>query len=95
MKEPIKAGDRCEVISGLGRRKSPNIGLVVDIISRTGEHSTLGVVWLCKAPDIQQLSWAGGYTKTGWADFPVAWLKKIEPDAGPGKAQETKKEISA
>lgn len=86
MKEPIKAGDKCEVIGGLGRSKSPNLGLEVVVKSRTGEHSTLGVVWLCEHPSIQQLSDAGAYVTTGWADFPVAWLRKISDPVSDYKA---------
>jgi len=82
MKEPIKAGDKCEVISGLGRHKSPNLGLVVTTESRTGEHSLHGVVWRCTSPDLVQLNDGGGYVKFGWADIPVAWLRKLdEPNA--------------
>ena len=83
MKEPIKAGDKCVVISGLGRHKSPNLGLEVVTKSRTGEHSLLGVVWYCEHPSIQQLTDAGTYITTGWADFPVAWLRKIEDPTTP------------
>lgn len=82
MREPIKSGDKCEVISGMGRHKSPNIGVEVVVESRTGEHSLHGVVWKCVSPDIVQLTDAGGYMKLGWADIPAAWLRKLdEPNA--------------
>lgn len=83
MNEPIKAGDKCEVITGMGRHKSPNIGLEVTVESRTGEHSQYGVVWKCTSPDLCQLDDGGGYIKPGWADIPAAWLRKIS-DAAPG-----------
>lgn len=95
MNEPIKAGDKCKVISGLGRHKSPNVGLTVTAVSRTGEHSTLGVVWYCTAPDVQQLTDAGAYVKTGWADFPVAWLRKLGDPATPNnEASTVKREVT-
>lgn len=78
--EPIKAGDLCEVISGLGRHKSPNLGLFVKAISTVGDHSLYGRVWRCEGPHVQQLTDTGTYQVTGWADFPVTWLRKIKPD---------------
>lgn len=80
MSEPIKAGDLCEVVGGLGRGRSPNLGLTVVAKSLQGEHSAYGRVWRCEGQGVCQLSDTGSYIKTGWADFPVAWLRKIEPD---------------
>jgi hypothetical protein len=91
MNEPIKAGDKCEVINALGRGKSPNIGLEVTVVSRTGEHSTLGVVWHCSNPDIVQLGDAGNYLRSGWADFPTAWLKKLGDPTTPKSEASTVK----
>ena len=79
MSKPIQAGDSCLVINGLGRSKSPNIGQRVVVISLQGEHSQHGRVWRCRGPNVQQLTCAGTYTVTGWADFPVSWLQKIDP----------------
>lgn len=79
MSEPIKAGDLCIVCGGLGGARSPNLGLHVHVVSLRGEHSRFGRVWRCEAPEIQQLSDSGTYETTGWADFPVAWLKKVPP----------------
>lgn len=79
MKEPIKAGDLCEVIGGQGQIKSPNIGLQVTVASFQGEHSRLGRIWRCQGPGVQQLTDAGTYVVTGWADFAQTWLRKIEP----------------
>lgn len=86
--EPIKAGDLCEVISGLGQNKSPNLGLFVKAISMRGEHSQFGRVWRCEGPHVQQLADAGTYQVTGWADFPVTWLRKIKPDENVGVKDE-------
>lgn len=80
MSAPIQSGDRCEVIGGLGREKSPNIGLTVRVVSLQGEHSHLGRIWRCEGPGVKQLTDAGTYTLTGVADFAAAWLRKIEPE---------------
>lgn len=79
MKRPIQAGDLCLVVTGLGREKSPNAGLVVQADKLVGEHSQYGRVWRCRGAGVKQLSDSGAYITTGWADFPVAWLRKIEP----------------
>lgn len=96
MQEPIKSGDLCEVINALGRGKSPNLGQVVTVSRRIGEHSTLGVVWHCTGPDIVQLTDAGAYAKLGWADFPVAWLKKLgDPSTPNNEASTVKRMVNA
>lgn len=94
MSEPIKAGDIAEVINGLGQRKSPNIGLQVKVLSAQGEHSQYGRIWRCEGKGVVQLSDAGTYIETGWADFPAAWLRKIEPPKLK-KESETKEELTA
>lgn len=91
MKQPIKVGDKCEVIMGMGKGKSPNIGLEVMVVSRTGEHSVLGNVWHCTNPNLCQLGDAGQHLVLGWADIPTAWLRKID-DLGPSVAKT--KEVS-
>lgn len=94
MKQPIKAGDRAVVIGGLGQKKSPNIGLEVTVSSLQGEHSQHGRIWRCTGDGIKQLTDAGTYVATGWADFAQGWLQKIEPDTKTDKQAE-KKEITA
>lgn len=79
MNEPIKAGDLCLVVGGLGRHKSPNIGLTVKVISAQGEHSQYGMVWRCAGAGVKQLTDSGTYAEFGWADFPAMWLQKINP----------------
>ena len=79
MTEPIKVGDNCLVVGGLGRGKSPNIGLTVQVNSFQGEHSQHGRIWRCTGNGVQQLADSGAYIATGWADFPSAWLQKLEP----------------
>jgi hypothetical protein len=92
--EPIKSGDSCLVIGGLGRSKSPNIGKTVTVASMQGEHSQHGRVWRCTGDGVCQLGDAGNYVVTGWADFPVSWLQKIDPTPT-DKTQTTEKEITA
>lgn len=77
MSEPIKAGDRCIVVQGLGCGKSPNVGLTVTAGQLQGEHSKYGRVWRCHGKGIKQLADHGGYVDCGWADFPAAWLRKL------------------
>lgn len=79
MSAPLQSGDQATVIGGLGRHQSPNLGLIVTVMSCQGEHSRHGRMWRCQAPAIQQLTDTGGYVTTGWGDFAQAWLKKIEP----------------
>ena len=93
MKEPIKAGDNCEVIQGLGRGKSPNIGKIVKVLSHQGEHSVHGRIWRCEG-DLVIFDDMGAFIKSNWADFPQAWLRKIEPDTPEGKSIEEKKELT-
>lgn len=100
MNEPIKAGDRCEVIGGLGRSKSPNIGLRVTVKHRVFgahgmDHTQHGPVVRCIGAGIKQLGDAGQYIETGWADFPVAWLRKLPPDKTPDQGVTTDREVTA
>ncbi len=80
MTAPIKAGDKALVIQGMGRQKSPNIGLTVTVTELRGEHSRFGRVWRCKGEGVKQLNDNGEYMEVGWADFPAIWLQKIDPD---------------
>lgn len=95
MNEPIKTGDQCEVIGGLGRVKSPNIGLRVTVVSFQGEHSQHGRIWRCSGDGVQQLTDAGTYAVTGWADFAQSWLKKLPPDTKPPESINTTEGIEA
>lgn len=94
--EPIKAGDLCEVISGMGRERSPNLGLRVKATVMRGEHSKFGRVWRCTGEGVLQLHPdSGEYIVTGWADFPVTWLRKLPPDESRAPAVSTKREVTA
>lgn len=87
MSEPIKSGDTCLVVAGFGQKHSPNVGLTVKVGSAQGEHSRFGRVWRCSGDGIKQMGDGGGYVVTNWADFPAAWLQKIEPPTGPAKTK--------
>jgi hypothetical protein len=78
MSTPIKAGDLCEVISGLLGLNSPNIGLIVRVLAFRGEHSQHGRIWRCEA-QYAELGQPGVNVPPGEADFAQDWLKKIEP----------------
>mgnify|MGYP003504654704 CR=1 FL=1 len=78
MNSPIKAGDLCEVINGALGYESPNIGLIVRVLSFAGEHSKHGRIWRCEA-EYTELSQPGIKVPPGTADFAQSWLKKIEP----------------
>lgn len=92
--KPIQSGDTAEVIQGLGRSNSPNIGKRVLVVSLQGEHSQHGRIWRCTGDGVQQLSNAGTYVVMGWADFPASWLRKIDPD-GTTDAKTIGKEVEA
>lgn len=97
--EPLKAGDLCEVVNGLGRKASPNLGQQVTIKHRVfgalgDDHSLYGPVYRCEGPHLCQLSDAGTYVKTGWADLAGVWLKRIEPPKQ-GTGAKTDKGITA
>ena len=93
MRQPIQAGDVCEVVGGLGQGKSPNLGLRVKVVALRGEHSRHGRIWACTGDGVCQLSDGGTYVVTGAADFAADWLRKLPADAPPAKAVE--REIAA
>lgn len=84
MSNRIEVGDLCEVIDGLGRHKSPNLGLRVVVgplqVGNHGQNSRFGPTHHCKGADVVQLGENGEYLKLGWADFPLIWLRKVPPD---------------
>jgi len=79
MRKPIQAGDLCTVISGMSGSASPNIGLVVEVISRVYECPKYGVIWRCKAEFAVRVSNNRPLVPNDMADFAQDWLKKIEP----------------
>jgi hypothetical protein len=76
--EPIKAGDLCEVVDGLLGKASPNLGLIVKVVSYVGDHSKLGRIWRCDA-EYAERGQPGKDVPGGMADFAQSWLRKIEP----------------
>lgn len=78
MSAPIQAGDLAEVIDGLQGKDSPNLGLIVKVMARVGEHSTLGPIWRCDAEYVERAK-QGVDVPAGTADWAQSWLRKIEP----------------
>lgn len=93
MNKPIQAGDLCRVVDGQRGQDSPNIGLIVTVVSFVGEHSQHGRIWRCKA-EFAELGQAGVGVPPGMADFAQSWLKKIEPPPGPLKATKKDTEVT-
>lgn len=80
MRTPIKAGDLAEVIDGLQGQASPNLGLIVRVLSYVGDHSQHGRIWRCEAA-YAVLGQVGVNVPPGAADFAQAWLRRIDPPA--------------
>ena len=76
MKEPIKSGDTCLVISGSFGDKSPNVGKRVTVINLVGEHSEFGRIWRCTGNQLTTEFGAVGNE----SQFAQSWLKKIPQD---------------
>lgn len=89
MNSPIKAGDLAEVIGGATGAKSPNLGLIVRVLSFRGEHSQHGRIWRCEA-EYAELHQPGVGCPPGQADFAQDWLKKIEPPPKTNQVTKTK-----
>lgn len=90
--EPIKAGDRCEVVDGLKGKDSPNLGLIVVVRHCVGEHSKYGRIWRCEA-EYAERGQSGKDVPGGMADFAQSWLRKLPPDGVPAAA--VKRAVSA
>jgi hypothetical protein len=92
--EPIKAGDRCEVIDGLLGKNSPNLGLIVRVLAYVGDHSKFGRIWRCEA-EYAELGQPGKNVPPGTADFAQSWLRKLPPDPVPPEAAKKDREVTA
>lgn len=92
MTTPIKAGDLAEVIDGLKGKDSPNLGLIVRVLSYAGDHSQHGRIWRCEA-EYAVLGQKGVNPLPGTADFAQSWLRKIdEPPTTTTTKEETTSE---
>lgn len=87
MNEPIKAGDLAEVVSGLLGDNSPNIGLIVKVISYVGDEETLGRIWRCEAEYGKRIQ-PRKHIPNGYVDFAQSWLRKINAPPLPTKQKE-------
>jgi hypothetical protein len=90
MNEPIKSGDRCEVIGGALGLKGPNVGKTVTVRSLRGEHSVHGRIWMCEGPDL--VTEYGGLGTQ--ADFAQSWLRKLPPEPAEGRAKRVEKPVT-
>lgn len=91
MREPIKSGDRCEVIAGALGIEGPNIGKIVRVGSVRGEHSQFGRIWRCKGTGLTT-----EYGATGdQCDFAQSWLRKLPPINQLAANDEQTKEVRA
>ena len=94
MSKPIQAGDLCEVISGMLGDKSPNIGLIVTVVSFVGDHSKYGRIWRCEAEYAERGQIPTVKVPGEMSDFSQHWLRKIEPPKT-SKTSNTDKEVTA
>jgi len=90
---PISAGCRAEVVGGVLGRESPNLGLIVRVLSKRGEHSVYGPIWRCEA-EYAELAQAGRNVPPGHADFAQSWLRRLPPDTTPPVAAQRTKETT-
>lgn len=84
MQEPIKSGDRCEVIAGALGREGPNVGKHVIVGELRGEHSEHGRIWRCHGEGLVTEFGAFGNE----ADFAQSWLRKLPPTEVPPAVRE-------
>jgi hypothetical protein len=77
MSEPIKAGDRCLVVSGVFGNDGLNIGKEVIVDCLRGDHSEFGRIWRCSGVNL--ITEYGNKGK--FADFAVSWLKKLPKES--------------
>ena len=90
MNDPIKSGDRCEVIAGALGDKGPNVGKRVTVGSLRGEHSEFGRIWRCHGEGLVTEFGALGNE----ADFAQAWLRKLPPSEVPPAVERREKVVS-
>jgi hypothetical protein len=87
MNEPIKSGDRCQVIAGALGNTGPNIGKQVTVGELRGEHSEHGRIWRCHGEGLVTEFGALGTQ----ADFAQSWLRKLPPSEVPPAVQQREK----
>lgn len=75
MSEPIKTGDRAEVIEGALGTNGPNVGKTVTVGALRGEHSQYGRIWRVHGDDLITEYGAVGDS----VDCAGVWLRKLPP----------------
>ena len=79
MKKPIQAGDLCLVLRGYSGFSSPNVGLIVKVISRVYDCPEVGPLWRCEAQYGTRDRDDRSIVPEGYMDFAQSWLKRIDP----------------
>jgi hypothetical protein len=71
-----KPGDLAIVIRGL-THPSPNLGRVVEVLSRLADHQSLGPVWHCKSRHAMKVRTPRGDELAAQFWVPDAWLRPV------------------
>lgn len=100
MSHDIVAGDKCLIVQGFSQKASPNVGKTVlvghTVLGTHGEaHSKFGRIVRITGEEVYQMNDLGEFFNAGWADIPVAWLQKIDPDKAPDESVKTENTITA
>jgi hypothetical protein len=71
-----KPGDLAIVIRGL-THPSPNVGRVVEVVSRFADHEVLGCCWRCKSTQAMKVRTPRGDAHATEFWVPDAWLRPV------------------
>lgn len=79
----IEAGCLARVVSGLLGEASPNLGLIVKVVSLQGEHSKHGRIWRCEAEYATRGQPGTKQLPPTVHDFAQSWLRRIDDPTPP------------
>lgn len=86
----FQRSDKAVIIAGALGTTGPNVGKVVTIGQRQGEHSLHGTIWRVYGDNL--------VTEYGVMcaelDCAQSWLRKLEPEGTPDKVKSVEKETS-
>lgn len=86
----FQRSDKAVIIAGALGTTGPNVGKVVTIGQRQGEHSLYGTIWRVYGDNL--------VTEYGVMcaelDCAQSWLRKVEPEGAPDATKSTEKETS-
>jgi len=86
MNKPIEKGCLADVVGGVLGDRSPNKGLVVEVLAYVGDDPAYGRIWRCKGEYVESYAAVTGATVRtpprgdGTMDFAQDWLRR-RPDA--------------